>query len=120
MHYRGARFASARWQTRLHTDMYRLELNGISKQYPAVRANDRVSLRVEPGPLAVRARHAITFRRIRLEGYVARLRRPVSADPERYRWVNLSEASALPTSSMTRKLLRGLQGKQMPLEMESR
>ena len=31
--------------------MLRLELTGISKQYPAVRANDRVSLRVEPGQI---------------------------------------------------------------------
>ncbi len=31
--------------------MLRLELSGISKQYPAVRANDRVSLRVEPGQI---------------------------------------------------------------------
>jgi len=29
----------------------RLELRGISKQYPAVRANDGVSLRVEPGQI---------------------------------------------------------------------
>ena len=31
--------------------MLRLELRGISKQYPAVRANDGVSLRVEPGAI---------------------------------------------------------------------
>ncbi len=31
--------------------MLRLELSGISKQYPAVRANDRVSLHVEPGQI---------------------------------------------------------------------
>ncbi len=31
--------------------MLRLELSGISKQYPAVRANDRVSLRVKPGEI---------------------------------------------------------------------
>ncbi|MFA6262726.1 MAG: ABC transporter ATP-binding protein [Bacteroidia bacterium] len=31
--------------------MLRLELNGISKQYPAVRANDRVNLRVKPGEI---------------------------------------------------------------------
>ena len=31
--------------------MLRLELKGISKQYPAVRANDRVSLRVHPGEI---------------------------------------------------------------------
>ncbi len=29
----------------------RLELRGISKQYPAVKANDRVSLRVKPGEI---------------------------------------------------------------------
>jgi simple sugar transport system ATP-binding protein len=29
----------------------RLELRGISKQYPAVRANDRVNLRVKPGEI---------------------------------------------------------------------
>ena len=31
--------------------MLRLELTGISKQYPAVRANDKVSLRVAPGEI---------------------------------------------------------------------
>ncbi|ODV11217.1 MAG: ABC transporter [Rubrivivax sp. SCN 70-15] len=31
--------------------MLRLELNGISKQYPAVRANDGVGLRVKPGEI---------------------------------------------------------------------
>ncbi len=31
--------------------MLRLELIGISKQYPAVRANDKVSLRVQPGQI---------------------------------------------------------------------
>ncbi len=31
--------------------MLRLELRGISKQYPAVRANDDVSLRVKPGEI---------------------------------------------------------------------
>ena len=31
--------------------MLRLELTGISKQYPAVRANDRVGLRVKPGQI---------------------------------------------------------------------
>jgi simple sugar transport system ATP-binding protein len=33
------------------TRMLRLELVGISKQYPAVKANDRVNLRVEPGEI---------------------------------------------------------------------
>ncbi|MEY2892759.1 MAG: hypothetical protein RJA98_2667, partial [Pseudomonadota bacterium] len=31
--------------------MHRLELIGISKQYPSVKANDRVSLRVAPGEI---------------------------------------------------------------------
>ncbi|MEO8080658.1 MAG: ATP-binding cassette domain-containing protein, partial [Caldimonas sp.] len=31
--------------------MLRLELVGISKQYPAVRANDRVDLAVAPGQI---------------------------------------------------------------------
>ena len=31
--------------------MLRLELHGISKQYPAVRANDGVHLRVQPGEI---------------------------------------------------------------------
>ena len=31
--------------------MLRLELIGISKQYPAVKANDRVDLRVAPGEI---------------------------------------------------------------------
>jgi general nucleoside transport system ATP-binding protein len=31
--------------------MLRLELTGISKQYPAVRANDGVSLSVRPGEI---------------------------------------------------------------------
>jgi len=31
--------------------MLRLELIGVSKQYPAVRANDQVNLRVEPGQI---------------------------------------------------------------------
>ncbi len=42
--------------------------------------------RSSPGPLVVRARHAITFRRIRVEGYRARLRQPPPRDPDRYRW----------------------------------
>ena len=31
--------------------MLRLELGGISRQYPAVRANDSVNLRVQPGEI---------------------------------------------------------------------
>ncbi len=80
---------------------------------------ERHGLRIVPGALAVRARHAITFRRIRLEGYRAHLREPAPVDPERYQWVSPAEAANLPTSSMTRKLLRGLQDRQLPLELHS-
>ena len=33
------------------TSALRLELSGISKQYPSVKANDGVSLRVKPGEI---------------------------------------------------------------------
>jgi A/G-specific adenine glycosylase len=78
---------------------------------------ERYGLRVVPGPLVVRARHAITHRRITLEGYRARLASPVPADPERFRWVTPDEVAALPVSSMTKKLLRGLDSPQLPLEV---
>jgi A/G-specific adenine glycosylase len=79
---------------------------------------ERHGLVVEAGPLAVRARHAITHRRIRLEGYRARLRRPPPADPERFRWARPDEIGSLPVSSMTKKLIRGLARAQLPLELE--
>jgi hypothetical protein len=77
----------------------------------------RHGLDLVPGALAVRARHAITFRRIRLEGYRARLRRPAPEDPERYRWARPGDITSLPVSSMTRKLLRGLRSPQLPLDI---
>ena len=76
-------------------------------------------LAVLPGPLVGRARHAVTFRRIHVEIYRARLRRQPPADPERYRWVALAEVSSLPVSSMTRKILRGLASPQIPLALEA-
>jgi len=78
---------------------------------------ERHGLRVVPGALAVRARHAITFRRIRLEGYRAWLRQALPADPDRFRWASLDDVAHLPTSSMTKKLLRGLRQAQLPLEL---
>jgi A/G-specific adenine glycosylase len=78
---------------------------------------ERHGLRVVPGPLAVRSRHAITFRRITLEGYRARLRPPAPTDPERFLWVRPEEVSSLPVSSATRKLLKGLRTPQLPLEI---
>jgi A/G-specific adenine glycosylase len=78
---------------------------------------ERYGLRVEPGALAVRARHAITHRRIKLEGYHVRLESPAPADSEQFRWVTIAEVSGLPVSSMTKKLLRGLESPQLPLEV---
>ncbi len=77
----------------------------------------RHGLDLVPGALAVRARHAITYRRIRLEGYRARLRRPAPEDPERYLWATPDQIAALAVSSMTRKLLRGLRAPQFPLDL---
>ena len=78
---------------------------------------ERHGLRVSPGALAVRARHAITYRRITLEGYHARLAGPEPADPERFRWATPDEVKALPVSSATKKLLAGLRAPQLPLPM---
>jgi A/G-specific adenine glycosylase len=78
---------------------------------------ERHGLDLKPGPLVVRARHTITYRRIRVEGYRAALRRPAPQDPDRFRWISPSEAQAIPVSSMTRKLLRGLAAGQLCLEV---
>ena len=77
---------------------------------------ERYRLSVEVGPLLSRARHAITFRRLTLEGYAATLRRP--AGGEGLRWATRAELEELPISSMTRKLLRGLERRQRPLPLE--
>jgi A/G-specific adenine glycosylase len=76
---------------------------------------ERHGLRIVPGPLVVRARHAITFRRITLEGYRATLTGSAGDDAERVRWVAPDEIASLPVSSATRKLLRGLDAAQLPL-----
>jgi hypothetical protein len=76
---------------------------------------ERHGLQVVPGALAVRARHAITYRRITLEGYRARLPSPAPADPERFLWARPQDVASLPVSSATRKLLKGLGTPQLPL-----
>jgi adenine-specific DNA glycosylase len=76
-------------------------------------------LQVVTGPLLSRGRHAITFRRIRIEAYRARLRRRPPADPERYRWVTPAELEGLPISSLTRKVISGATRPQMPLPLET-
>ena len=76
-------------------------------------------LHVVPGALVSRGRHAITFRRIRIEGYRARLRRRPPEDPERFRWVTPAELARLPISSLTRKVIAGASRPQMPLPLEA-
>lgn len=76
-------------------------------------------LYVVPGALLSRARHAITYRRIRVEAYRARLRRRPPADPERFRWVSPAELAGLPVSSLTRKVIAGARRPQMPLPLDA-
>jgi len=78
----------------------------------------RHGLEIVAGALRVRARHAITFRRIRVEGYEARLLRQPPKDPERFRWATAQEVQELPVSSMTRKLVAGLSSSQRLLSWE--
>jgi A/G-specific adenine glycosylase len=92
-----------------------LESRGLADL--ARELEERHGLRVVPGALAVRARHAITFRRITLEGYRARLAHPVPSDPDRFLWARPDEVTALPVASSTRKLLKGLEAPQLPLEL---
>jgi A/G-specific adenine glycosylase len=75
---------------------------------------ERHGLRLVPGALVVEARHSITFRRIRVEGYRARLEGDVPRDLERFRWAGPDDLASMPMSSLTRKLLRGLGSGQMP------
>jgi 8-oxo-dGTP diphosphatase len=75
-------------------------------------------LQVRVGRLAVQARHAITFRRIRLLGYRATLRAAVPREVERFLWATPAELATLPVSSMTRKLAHGLTAPQLGLDLE--
>jgi A/G-specific adenine glycosylase len=79
----------------------------------------RHGLAVQPGPLVGRVRHAITFRRIRVDIYRSRLTREARLDPDRFKWITPSEVSSLPVSSMTRKILRGLSSPQIPLALDA-
>lgn len=91
-----------------------LESSGLADLPRELR--ERHGLEVVTGPLAVRVRHAITFRRIRVEAYRARLARAPRRDPERLRWATPEEIAGLPVSSMTRKIVAGLGAPQQPLD----
>ena len=93
-----------------------LESNGLPDLAREMRQRHRLELTA--GPLLTRTRHAITFRRIRVEAYRAKLRREPPADAERFRWATPAEIRALPVSSMTQKVLRELSRPQLPLALE--
>jgi A/G-specific adenine glycosylase len=92
-----------------------LEGRGLPDLVDEVRA--RHGLEVEPGALVARARHAITFRRIRVEAYRGRLRREPPRDPERFVWAGPDELASLPMSSLTRKVIAGARAPQLPLDL---
>ncbi len=82
----------------------------------AAEALERYGLELAVGSLRTTVRHAITFRRIRLEGYEATLLRPVRASKD-LRFLDLAELGSVPTSSLSRKLLRGALAPQLPLPL---
>jgi A/G-specific adenine glycosylase len=92
-----------------------LEGGGLASLVEEVRA--RHGLEIEPGALLARARHAITFRRIRVEAYEGRLCREPPRDPERFVWAGPAELASLPMSSLTRKVIAGARAPQMPLDL---
>ena len=93
-----------------------LESRGLPDLVSELR--ERHGLHVTPGRLRARARHAITFRRIRVEAYEAHLARQPPADPERFVWAGPAELDGLPVSSLTRKVVRALEAPQLPLGLE--
>ncbi len=93
-----------------------LESKGHADLVREVR--ERHGLEIEPGPLVARARHAITFRRIRVEAYKSRLSRVPAEDPERLRWAAPAELGTFPTSSLTRKVLKAAAAAQLSLTLE--
>jgi A/G-specific adenine glycosylase len=76
----------------------------------------RHGLEIVAGELALTARHAITYRRIRLLGYRARLGKPLAPDPEQFRWASCAEVETLAVSSLSRKIVREMAQKSLPLE----
>jgi A/G-specific adenine glycosylase len=95
-----------------------LEGRGLPDLVEDVRT--RHGLEIEPGALVARARHAITFRRIRVEAYEGRLRREPPRDPERFVWAGPEELASLPMSSLTRKVIARAHAPQIPLDLGTR
>jgi A/G-specific adenine glycosylase len=93
-----------------------LESRGLADLVPELL--ERHQLEIRPGRLRASARHAITFRRIRVEAYEARLVRQPADDPERYAWARPDELDGFAVSSLTRKVVRALETPQLPLALE--
>jgi A/G-specific adenine glycosylase len=83
-----------------------LQDSGLPDLVETVRREHGVVL--EPGELIATARHAITFRRIRVEAYVARAVGSLPRDPRRLCFASAEEAAALPVGALSRKLLSKL------------
>jgi A/G-specific adenine glycosylase len=77
----------------------------------------RHGLRVAPGSLVATVRHAITFRRIRVEVYATRLRARAPQDSDQLTWARPDQIRSLPVSSLTHKILRAVRGGQFPLPL---
>jgi A/G-specific adenine glycosylase len=120
---RGRILLVRREQGRLLGRMWEIPQTSLeSRGYPDLvrEVKERHGLDIEPGALVARVRHAITFRRIRVEAYRTRLARTPTEDAERLRWAAPEELTTTPTSSLTRKLLKAARGAQLPLALESR
>ena len=92
-------------------------LEGSGREGLVAELRERHGLDVDPGPLVAQARHAITFRRIRVEAYGGTLRRQPPRDPDRFRWAGPDDLAQLPMSSLSRKVLAGLRAAQLPLDL---
>ncbi len=80
------------------------DLDGAPSDVPGA-LREKYGLDCALGGAVGEVRHAITFRRIRVEVLRGRLLGPVPTNPGRFRWVRPADAEALPMSSMTRKIL---------------
>jgi A/G-specific adenine glycosylase len=78
----------------------------------------RHGLALAPGALVASTRHTITFRRIRLEAYEARLLGRAPGDSDRHLWATPAEIASLPVSSMTHKVVRSLASHQKLLSFQ--
>jgi A/G-specific adenine glycosylase len=72
-------------------------------------------MEIEPGPLLLRTRHTVTYRRIRLEAHTARLRSKPTSITHEYLWVAHHAIEGLPASSLTRKIVKAWRARQLPL-----